>query len=526
MNTRVKNGNGVSVVLQGFLLCVSLLGFLTVLAGNSVNPDAIELVPLPKPIEFESNIDSPVAFDSTTSVLVDCPDGDGVKWLSSHFADWFGQSAPKVKSGKCALELKEGSEAYAVETGAEGVKIAARTLAGVRWAAYSLRQLAIAKRGAAKIGGRILPTLKMSDRPHLGFRAVHLCWFPELRPQQIERAIRLAALMKFNYAIIEPWGMYESEKHPWWHWPNPTMTKSEVRRLVAVGKDLGITLIPQINVYGHGSAARSISMKHVALDFHPECEPFFEPGGWNWCITNPETQRVLRELIAEMHEDFGNPPFFHLGCDEAQPPSCPECRKIPYGELVCRHISGLASYVKSRGAQAMMWHDMLLDREDERWKKYVRSGSKTTASMVDRLPKDMVICDWQYDNRDAEHTRWPTVAYFNDKGFPVAISPWENFKSMRAMADFVGKIGGFGYIQTTWHRLNGKNWVHLYRYGSSAAWGSSMREQGGSGWQGPTPRYDTEFALLLRFVGHDMKVSSYSDTGLVNRQIQPEWWTN
>ena len=119
------------------------------------------------------------------------------------------------------------------------MKIAARTLAGVRWAAYTLRQLAIAKRGTFKTEGRILPTLEISDSPHLAFRAVHLCWFPEVRPQQMERAIRLAALLKFNYAIIEPWGMYASEKHPWWHWPNPTMTKEEVRRLAAIGRDLG-----------------------------------------------------------------------------------------------------------------------------------------------------------------------------------------------------------------------------------------------------------------------------------------------
>ena len=56
--------------------------------------------------------------------------------------------------------------------------------------------------------------------------------------EQIERAIRLAALLKFNYAILEPWGMYKSEKHPWWSWPKPTMTKGEIRRLVKIGKDL------------------------------------------------------------------------------------------------------------------------------------------------------------------------------------------------------------------------------------------------------------------------------------------------
>ena len=49
-------------------------------------------------------------------------------------------------------------------------------------------------------------------------------------PDAIELApLPLPALFKFNCAIIEPWGMYASAKHPWWHWPNATMTKAEVR---------------------------------------------------------------------------------------------------------------------------------------------------------------------------------------------------------------------------------------------------------------------------------------------------------
>ena len=78
-----------------------------------------------------------------------------------------------------------------------------------------------------------------------------------------QRAIRLAALLKMNYAVIEPWGMFESEHHPWWHWPNPTLTKAEIAQLVAIGRDLGITLIPQINVFGHASAARGCALKHT-----------------------------------------------------------------------------------------------------------------------------------------------------------------------------------------------------------------------------------------------------------------------
>ena len=431
-------------------VCAALLPF-AAFAGNKANPDAIELAPLPVPVQFKADIDKPVAFDASTTVVVDCPDAEGAEWLKRHFSEWYGKDAPKVELSTFNFQLSTSPEAYAVLANASGVKIAARTLAGVRWAAYTLRQLVIAKRGSFKTEGHIIPALSISDRPHLAFRAVHLCWFPEVRPQQIERAIRLAALLKFNYAIIEPWGMYASEKHPWWHWPNPTMTKEEVRRLVEIGRDLGITLIPQINAFGHASSSRSCTMKHMVLDIAPEYEPLFEPGGWNWCLANPETQRVLRELIAEMHEDFGNPPFFHLGCDEAQPPSCPECVKTPNDVLVCHHITGLADFVKSRGARAMIWHDMLLEKGDPRWKGFIHGGSKTTATLADTLPKDVIVCDWQYSYGDMKETRkdWPTMGYFKEKGFAVAGCPWMNYNAMKPMADYIAEIGGFGFIETT-----------------------------------------------------------------------------
>ena len=467
-----------------------------------------------KPVKYQTfKMDKTkyVPFDDTTTVTVECPDPAAAKWLEAHFAEWYGKFAPKVKAAAASAVPPEGEEAYSAKVDAAGATIAANTLAGVRWAAYTLRQLVIAKRGTFKTEGWIIPTLAVTDRPHLAFRAVHLCWFPEVRPQQMERAIRLAALLKFNYAIIEPWGMYGSEKHPWWHWPNPTMTKAEVSRLVAIGRDLGITLIPQINVYGHATSSRGSSQKHTVLDIHPEYAPLFEPVGWNWCLSNPETQRVLRELIAEMHENFGNPPYFHLGGDEAGAQTCPECVKTPNDELVIRHFKGLAEFVKSRGARAMMWHDMLIARDNPVRKGFTANGQAYAEKILENLPKDVVICDWQY--RDSVPADWPTMTYFKGKGFDVAGCPWTNEKAMMPMAKHLVKIGGFGVIQTTWHHLRGKDWQKMYMDGAHAAWGSPVS-------------HGVSFQYSLRLVGLDMKLTDYLDTGHINNQIPPAWWSN
>jgi hypothetical protein len=491
---------------------------LSAAAGNKVNPDALNLYPIPLPVEMQSDIDAPVDFNASTVIVVDCPGNAGVEWLKSHIKEWYGKFAPSVKAGETGMELLKGEEAYAISADASGVKIKARSIAGVRWAAYSIRQILIAKRRTVKIDGYILPTLKISDAPHLSFRGIHLCWFPETDSVQIERYIRLAALMKFNYVVLEPWGMYRSAKHPWWGWESGKMTKEKVRSLVKLGKDLGITLIPQIAAYGHATASRSLSLKHSVLDFSPEYEPLFEPGGWNWCLTNPETQRIIRELILELLEDFDNPPFIHLGCDEAQPPSCPDCRKRPYGEIVCEHITNLAKFTKEHGARAMIWHDMLLDRKDPRWKGFTKYGSAATSTLADTLSKDVIICDWQYSkNLTPEQMKeWPTIKYFLEKGFPVAGCPKLNHNAMKPMADFIAKNGGFGYLQTTWQCMRGFDFTIMLRSGSTAAWGTEYPED--------MPQYDTPFAIAVRLVGSDMKIKDYRFTGRYDYQIPPGWW--
>ncbi len=491
-------------------------------AGNAANPDALALEPIPVPVEMKVDMDAPVAFDAATAVTLDCPDAAAAKWLADHFAAWYGAFAPKVVAGEAGLTLRDGDEAYALKADASGVAVAARTLAGVRWAAYSLRQLAFAKRGTMKTSGYLLPACAISDAPHLKFRGLHLCWFPEVRKEQIERAIRLAALFKFNTVVIEPWGMFRSERHPWWGWPEAKMTKDEVRRLVAVGRDLGVTLVPQIAAFGHAGASRSISSKHNVLDLQPEYEPLYEPGGWNWCLTNPATQRVLRDLIDEMLDVFGHPPFIHLGCDEAQPPTCPDCRKRPYGALVNEHIAGLAACAKEHGARAMIWHDMLLKAGDPKWKGFVASGTPETVKLADTLPRDVIICDWQYSYGDMKEVRtdWPTMKFFHDKGFDVLGCPWMNYNAMKPMADALAGFGGFGILETTWHHLGRRYWVSMYRHGAGAAWGTPSRK----GNYGDTSQCDSIFNRALRMVGHDMKLRDYRDTGNVDWQIPPSWW--
>lgn len=134
------------------------------------------------------------------------------------------------------------------------MSVRANTLQGVRYALYSLRQTMLAMpRDARKTQWYCMPALEIRDAPALKFRAMHIPWNMKSSAVEIEKRVRLSAHLKYNYAIIESWGTFRSERHPWWGWKEGTMTPEATRRIVRVGKEIGITLIPQIPAFGHAS---------------------------------------------------------------------------------------------------------------------------------------------------------------------------------------------------------------------------------------------------------------------------------
>ena len=468
--------------------------------------------------------DVEVRLDAGQRLTVRCPDASAADWTKEHVRSWFGV-APEVVSDPGSVEGTE--EGYRLVARPEGIRIEAKTLKGVRYALYSLRQIAERDSTGPTVSYYRLPQLDIEDSPKMKFRGVHFCWFPELSAALIEREIRMAAFYKYNYVVLESWGVFRSEKHPWYGWQDGPMTKDVIRRLVSVAGDLGVTLIPQINVFGHASASRSCTGKHAALDFAPERQSLFEPSGgessgmssaWNWCLTNPSAVQTVKDLVVELHEAFGRPPYFHIGCDEAEAPSCASCRAEPYAQLVCRHITAIADLLKARGARAMMWHDMLIRHGDARWKGFYANGSEETAKLPGMLPKDVVICDWYYGSdpggtgRAADRTSltasYPTLDYFaRTCGFDTLTCPWEEPTGIRAQTKYACEKGLFGVLETTWHHFGGTRFPQMIQTAACGAWGRGERLNNG------------QFATVWRQCGWDMGGTTYRDGGWYDTQV-------
>ena len=249
-----------------------LLGAVASLCAGTL-PAAVsfcEPCPVPGVRSLSHKADVEVRLDAAQTVTVTCPDAAAADWTRDHVKRWF-LVAPKVVADRtmpAAWAL--GDEGYRLTAKPEGIALAAKTLAGVRHALQTLRQVAERDSSGYAVAAFRLPELAIEDAPALAFRGLHLCWFPEMSVELVEREIRVAAALKYNVVVLESWGVFRSDAHPWFGWADGPMTKPVVRHLVEVARDLGVTLVPQLNAWGHAAAARSCTGKHASLDFAPD----------------------------------------------------------------------------------------------------------------------------------------------------------------------------------------------------------------------------------------------------------------
>ena len=465
------------------------------------------VVPPVRELAYRSDVE--VRLEANTEIAVRCPSADAATWVKRRFRSWYGLDVRVVADAAAQAEAL-GSEGYRLKTEPGKIEIVAPNLQGVRYAMYTLRQTAERLPVGRTVAGYRLPQMSVEDSPVLAWRGVHLCWFPEMTAKQIEREIRLAAYYKFNYAVIETWGTFASERNPWLAVDNPPMTKAELKRLRGIADDLGITLVPGFNVFGHAVGARSRSGKHVALDRFPEHASLFEPvGGWNWCLANPEATAVVKETVAELHEAFGSPPFFHIGCDEAAEPSCAGCRAGSYAEKIRAHVGAVHDLLAERGARCLIWRSMLLPKGDARYDGYYPRprGYADTVQFGRTLPRDVVVCDACYG---APHETYPMLEHFSTNGYDAVTCPWNDIKGLRAQAAYARKQRIFGLLQTTWHHYWGIEFADMMVEASVGAWSDRPFDGRSIEW--------LDFATHWRQCSQDAGVTDFKETGYSDNQ--------
>jgi hexosaminidase len=243
---------------------------------------------------------------------------------------------------KQIVDAKLGEEGYKLTVTKKSITIEGAAAAGIYYGVQTLYQILppeVEKQQPASQVEWTVPCVRIEDKPRFSWRGMHLdAGRHFFSKDSVKRYIELIASYKmntFHWHLTEDQGWrIEIKKYPRLtsvgSWRRESMmdctphggfyTQDDVREVVAYAKEHFITVVPEIEMPGHSTAA---------LAAYPELSCSGGPikVGTEWgvmndvfCAGNEKTFQFLEDVIAEVTPLFPGQ-FFHIGGDE-----CPKLR--------------------------------------------------------------------------------------------------------------------------------------------------------------------------------------------------------
>ena len=234
-----------------------------------------------------------------------------------------------------------------------------------------------------------------------------------------------------------------------------TYSMEEMAEIIAYGTAKGLDVIPAFENLGHLEKF----FEYPEWESLSECEDTAKEGrgfeklkrGSCGCISNAMLYEKLDAYIREVASLFHSE-YIHMGLDEPFDFAvCPKCEeRIANGEtkaeLFYKHILHTYDLAKSMGKTMMMWDDFF---------EY--------ADVAERLPRDIIFCNWNYNFiSDEPAGHWTNrikkdwFRYYEELGFRYMFCTYAHRASslynLESFARYASKYKPFGSITTTWIR--------------------------------------------------------------------------
>lgn len=274
------------------------------------------------------------------------------------------------------------AEAYHLEANSTGIHLTAGSSQGLIWAEHTLRQL-------RRQFPEAIPCLTIEDEPAYAFRSFHLDSARHFFPMsEMKKIADMAARFKLNtlhwhfsddqgwriesnvFPKLHQMGAYRNGDHFGTYCSNEReggyYTQEEVRDFVAYCADLGVQVIPELDLPGHVSA---ILHAYPQLSCRGEQVEVVTRAAITTeilCAGKEEVYVFLEKLLEELLELFPAP-WFHIGGDEAPKTrwaECPHCQALMQrlGLQSHRQLQGymsnrIAAFLKERGRRTILWND-------------------------------------------------------------------------------------------------------------------------------------------------------------------------
>jgi alpha-L-fucosidase len=300
-----------------------------------------------------------------------------------------------------------GTERYHLDVTPDAVRVNAETPEGVFYGIQTLIQLLPVEPFMAPAAGRARPSVRpasagfgirsvtIDDQPRFAYRGMHLDVGRHFFPVSfVKKYIDFIALHKMNYFhwhLTEDQGWrIEIKRYPnlteVGGWRSGTIighhpgigndstvhggfyTQDEIRDVIKYAADRYITIIPEIELPGHASAA---------LASYPwlGCTggPYQVKQAWGvfkdvYCAGNDSVFQFLENVLDEVIALFPST-YIHIGGDECPKDSwktCPKCQRRIHqlglkdeNELQSYFVSRVEKYINSKGRQIIGWDEIL-----------------------------------------------------------------------------------------------------------------------------------------------------------------------
>ncbi len=288
-------------------------------------------------------------------------------------------------------------------------------------------------------------------RPWLG---VHLMLTNRGQTEALTEAIPGLAGAGINTVVAEINYGFAYQSHPELASDNAS-SKEQIGKLVAECRRYKIRLIPQFQCLGHQSWSQhtfTLLTKYPQFDEspgqYPENKDIYCR---SWCPLHPEVNPIIFSLMDELLDAF-QADALHVGMDEVfliGEESCPRCKGRDKAELFAKAVNDYHKHlVEDKKVEMLMWGDRLIDSNKIQYGEWEASANGTSRA-IDLIPKDIIICDWHYEPREA----YESVPMFLEKDFRVWPCSWKNAKAAKSLIDYSRVQDNprmLGHLNTTW----------------------------------------------------------------------------
>ncbi|MCP4312761.1 MAG: family 20 glycosylhydrolase [Bacteroidetes bacterium] len=368
------------------------------------------------------------------------------------------------------------SQGYHLQVSGEEILIQSLTPRGIFYAIRTLLQL-IGPKGE-------LPEVNILDWPDFSMRMIMTD--PARQNENFsyyKRMIRFCGENKINYIQVhltdhQTSTLYHKDyselmhRHAW--------TEGDISDLVAYAEKYHVTLLPEIESFGH---SRMFIRLRDATDYLHQTE-MMETVGWTiidipgyTSVLCPASDQALHYL-GEMYQKavpFGSESI-HIGFDEVDMSNCPRCNE-KFGnpsqtQLFQHHLLQCLDIAGDHYSSVGIWGDMLV---------------KNPAILAE-LPRDKImVYDWNY-NPEVDPA---SVKLFRDEGFEVIACPslmcWpyillpseNNYRNIRSFMDLAREYDLAGVNTTIWlpqRYVSDGLWPGI-SYAASQSWGGSRWDE-------------------------------------------------